>query len=84
MIIGAKIVTLLAWIAIISNWITPLGDAYTALHYTGIGLAGAHAIEMLVFLPKARHARGNTQLHLIQLFIFGYAHNMALDAEAAQ
>ena len=84
MIIGAKIATLIAWIAILINWITPLGDAYTLLHYTGIGLASAHAIEMLVFLPKARKARGNTLLHLLQLFIFGYAHNMALDAEAAQ
>ncbi len=82
MIAIAKISTLIAWIAIVANWIVPFGgDMEAILHWAGIGLAGAHFVEMLIFLPKAKRAGGNVAMHAVQLFLFGYAHNMALDEQ---
>ena len=81
----AKIVTAIAWIAIIFNWISPVGgQMQSVLHYSGIFLIVAHFIEMLVFLPKAKQAGGNIALHAVQLFLFGYAHNLELDAKLKQ
>ena len=79
MILVSKIVTALAWIVIIINWIVPLGGAY----WGGIFLVIAHPIEAAVFLPKAKQAGGNLALHIIQLVIFGYPHVMELDQAIA-
>lgn len=80
MILAAKIATLMGWLFIIANWIMPFGGQLESmLHYSGIGLAIAHAIETAIFFPKAKKAGGNLALHALQLFIFGYPHNMALD-----
>lgn len=82
MIAATKIATLIGWALIIFNWIVPFeGDMYNILHWSGIGLAAAHLVEVFVFLPKAKRAGGNLAMHAIQLFIFGYAHNLALDKQ---
>jgi uncharacterized protein YhhL (DUF1145 family) len=82
MVLAAKVVTALAWLAIIVNWVTPINGFYDILHWTGIGLGAAHLIEAFVFLPKAKQAGGSVPLHFLQLFIFGYAHVMGLDEAA--
>lgn len=83
MILSSKIATALGWLAILTNWISPLGVAYPYLHWTGIFLLLAHTIEAVVFMPKARQAGGNLPLHILQLFIFGYPHAMQLDQNIA-
>lgn len=85
MILAAKIATLLAWALIIFNWICPIEGYYNAIHWTGVFLIVAHIIEMFVYLPAAKRVGGNVALHAVQLFIFGYAHNMVLiEAEKKQ
>ena len=85
MILAAKIATLIGWIVIVANWIQPFGgDIQDILHYSGLGLAAAHAIETAIFLPKAKALPGNIAVHALQIFLFGYAHNMAMDAELAK
>lgn len=84
MIITAKITTAIAWLIIIVNWITPLGNFHGFLHWAGVVLFVAHFVEMLAFLPNAKKAGGNLPLHAIQLLIFGYPHNMALLAAMEQ
>ena len=85
MILIAKIATIIGWIVILANWVTPFaGDFSAMLHYSGLGLIAAHLIEVVVFLPKAKRLNENTALHALQLFIFGYAHNMAIDAKLEQ
>ncbi len=79
MIITSKIVTLLAWMLIIFNVISPVKGFSEILNWTGLGLAGAHAVETLVFLPKAKKLGGNLAIHIVQLLIFGYVHNMEMD-----
>ena len=79
MIISSKIFTLLAWILIIFNVISPINGFSEMLNWTGIGLAAAHCIETLVFLPKAKKLGGNLPGHIIQLLIFGYVYNMEMD-----
>lgn len=81
MILFSKLLTLLAWILIIFNWISPIEAWHTNLYWTGIGLSIAHVIEMLVFLPLAKKAGGNLALHGVQLLVFGYAHKMQLDED---
>lgn len=81
-IVIAKLTTLLGWLLIIVNWLHPIDDWYNLLHWAGIFLIVAHSIEMLVFLPAARRAPGNTAIHALQLLVFGYAHNMALMEQA--
>ena len=83
MILGSKILTALVWLAVFINWVTPLDNLHTLLHWTGIGLLAAHCIEAAVFLPKARQAGGSLPLHLLQLVAFGYAHAMQLDKTIA-
>lgn len=83
MVITAKLATLAAWTLIIFNWLAPIEAYYSALNWTGIGLAIAHLIEMVVFSPKAKQAGGSLPLHLLQLFVFGYAHTMELDKTIA-
>lgn len=78
MIIAAKVATAIAWLVIISNWISPMGDFYPFLHWAGIALIAAHFVEMLVFMPNAKKAGGSLPLHAFQLLVFGYPHNMAL------
>lgn len=79
MILFSKLLTLLAWLLIIFNWVSPIEAWHTNLHWTGIGLFIAHVIEMLIFLPLVKKAGGNIALHSVQLLIFGYAHKMQLD-----
>ncbi|NRB37115.1 MAG: DUF1145 domain-containing protein [Pseudomonadales bacterium] len=81
----AKIATVIGWFIIFANWIMPFGGQIgTIIHYSGLGLLAAHAIETAVFLPKAKQLGGNTLAHAAQLFVFGYPHNMAIEAELAQ
>lgn len=84
MIASAKIATLLAWGLFIINWMSPLGDFYTALHWAGLALLAAHFIEAIVFMPKARRVGGNPVAHFLLLLVFGYVHNMVIDQKLAQ
>lgn len=81
MIATAKFATVIGWLAILWNWIIMPFDGQLGmiLHWSGIGLAVAHTLEMFIFLPKAKKLGGNLSWHALQLFIFGYAHNMTLD-----
>ncbi|CAA0084272.1 Uncharacterised protein [BD1-7 clade bacterium] len=84
MVAAFKIATAIGWLAIVANWLFPFGgQMQEILHWSGIFLAAAHAVEVFVFLPKAKRAGGNLGLHAVQLFLFGYAHNMALDQQLA-
>lgn len=78
MIVTAKLATLVAWVFVIVNWITPIDGWSNLLLWTGVFLVVAHTIEMLMYLPAAKRVGGNVALHALQLFIFGYAHNMQL------
>lgn len=84
MIVSAKIFTLLLWVLFIANWVSPFGDYYTVLSWAGLALLAAHIIETAVFFPKAKKAGGNLAAHLLQLLIFGYVHNMAIDEKLSQ
>ena len=79
MILFSKLITLAAWLLIIFNWISPIEAWYANLHWAGVGLAVAHSVEVIVFLPLAKKAGGNVALHALQLWVFGYAHKMQLD-----
>lgn len=80
MIAAAKFATILGWLAILINILVPFGSQIEIiLYWSGIGLAAAHTLEMFIFLPKAKKLDGNLSWHALQLFIFGYAHNMTLD-----
>lgn len=81
----AKIATVVGWMFILANWIMPFpGDISNIIHYSGLGLIAAHIIETIAFLPKAKQLGSNTALHAVQLFVFGYPHNMAIEAELAK
>lgn len=84
MILTAKITTLIAWLFIIANWISPIADWQSVLHWSGVFLLIAHSIEVAVFLPAAKKAGGNIFLHALQLFVFGYAHNMQIEKTLAE
>ena len=45
-----------------------------------LGLAGIHAVECLVFLPRLKRAGGSLGSHLLQTFLFGMAHVLTLPA----
>ena len=85
MIISSKIVTALAWIAIVLNWLAPslfasFGETVgTVLNWSGLILIIAHCIETAVFLPKAKKLGGNMANHIVQLLLFGYVYNMEMD-----
>jgi uncharacterized protein YhhL (DUF1145 family) len=81
MILSAQITTIIAWIAIVFNWVHPINGYYDILNYTGLGLAAAHMVETLVFLPKAKKVGGNMAVHIVQLLVFGYVHNMVMDKQ---
>ena len=84
MIAITKIITLLAWLAILVNCFQPFAAPLDAiLQWTGVGLLVAHVLEMLIFLPKANKAGGSKIAHALQLLVFGYAHNMAMDQTIA-
>ena len=84
MIAITKIITLLSWLAILVNCFQPFAAPLdTILQWTGVGLLAAHVLEMLVFLPKAEKAGGSKIGHALQLLVFGYAHNMAMDQAIA-
>ena len=78
MILAAKIATLLAWALIIFNWICPIAGWYNVIHWTGVGFIAAHTLETVIYFPAAKRVGGNLALHIVQLFVFGYAHNMVL------
>ncbi len=79
MIIVTKIILTILWLAIFYNWVNPFeGITYSVLHWTGIFMIVAHIGEAIVFYPRAKQAGGNMALHIIQLFFFGYVHNMTL------
>ena len=85
MIKAFKIATAIAWLMIIINWLMPLSaELYNMLHLTGLALLGAHALETLLFLPKAKALNENMAFHALQLFIFGYPHKMQIDQQLKQ
>ncbi len=80
MITLLKATVAIAWLAIIYNWIQPLGGTIdTVLHWTGIALIVSHIAEMFLYQPTAKKAGGNIIMHSIQFFIFGIVHKMALE-----
>jgi uncharacterized protein YhhL (DUF1145 family) len=83
MALAVKIATLLGWLVIIANWVMPFGGQLeTILHWSGIGLAAAHAIEMLVYIPLVNKATGSKAMHYLQIFIFGFGHFLVLKEQA--
>lgn len=84
MILFSKFLTLVAWLLIVFNWISPIEAWHANLHWAGVGLAIAHSVEVIVFLPLAKKAGGNVALHALQLWVFGYAHKMQLDESLAK
>lgn len=84
MLTAAKIILTILWLAIFYNWIIPFdGMVNTVLHWFGIFMAASHIVEVFVFLPRAKLAGGNLAVHIIQLFLFGYVHNMSLSVPEA-
>ena len=80
MILGGKIFTSLAWIAIMINYLLPFGGQLeTVLFWTGIGLAVAHLVEFFIYLPQCKRVGGSMANHFIQCLLFGYVHKMWLD-----
>ena len=73
-----KISTLLGWAIILYNWVAPIEGMYTILHYTGIGLAAAHALEMLIYMPMINKLPNNKAMHYLQVFVFGFGHFLVL------
>lgn len=80
MIVSAKLATLVAWVFVIFNWISPIEGWSNLLLWTGVFLVVAHTLEMFIYLPLAKRVGGNVSLHALQLLVFGYAHNMQLMA----
>lgn len=84
MIVANKIIITILWLTIFYNWAIPFdGMVYTALHWLGIFMIVAHIVEMGIFFNKAKQAGGNIALHMIQLFLYGYFHNLELDKTLA-
>jgi len=83
MILSSQITTVILWLVIFYNCINPIDGYTTAINWTGLGLGIAHAIEAIVFLPKAKKAGGSLPAHIVMLLIFGYVHNMVLDKKLA-
>ncbi len=85
MIFIAKVATAIAWLVIVVNWLMPFSaDYYSMIHFTGLGLLGAHALETALFLPKAKALNENMAVHALQLLIFGYPHNMQIEQQLKQ
>lgn len=78
MVAFIKISTLLGWAVILFNWAMPIEGMYTLLHYSGIGLACAHTLEMLIYTPMIKKAPGTKSLHYLQVFTFGVGHFLVL------
>lgn len=79
MIAAIKIGTLIGWLAIIANWIVPFGGQMEMiLHYSGIGLLAAHALEALIYLPTINKVGGNKANHIFQVIVFGVGHFLAM------
>ena len=76
-----KAIVAIVWLAIIYNWIQPIDSV---LHWLGIGMTGAHIVEMFLYQPVAKKAGGNMFMHSIQFFIFGIVHKMALEKNMPQ
>lgn len=83
MIVGSQIATIIAWIIILFNLIAPINGYSSMINWIGLGLLGAHLVETIVFLPKAKKVGGSLALHALMLLIFGYVHNMVLDKQLA-
>jgi uncharacterized protein YhhL (DUF1145 family) len=47
-------------------------------------LAGAHLVEVMVFLPLARRAGGSLVGHMLQVFLFGIFHKREMETSAAR
>lgn len=80
MIAIIKISTLLGWGLILFNWFMPIEGLYTILHYTGICLAAAHTLEMLIYTPMIKKLSDNKAMHYLQVFVFGFGHFLVLKA----
>lgn len=81
MILIAKTLTLLFWLLIITNWVMPLSEpTHTYLHWLGVVLLGAHALEALLYRPLIKQVEGNPLAHYSQVLVFGGAHFLQLKA----
>ena len=79
MITAIKISTAIGWLIILANWLMPFaGQLQLILHWSGIGLAAAHALEALIYIPFMKKAGGNIANHMLQTLLFGYGHFLSL------
>ncbi len=67
-LVGASWLLAILWVAVPTLPGARLGVPLLAI------LAGVHALECLVFLPRLRAAGGSLGNHLLQTFLFGFAH----------
>ena len=75
MIAGIKVVTIIGWLAILVNLVNPFGGQIeTILHWSGIGLFVAHAVEAFIYLPLMKKVGGSIPAHMTQVLIFGVGH----------
>lgn len=79
MILIAKTITLLCWLAILVNWAHPFSEpTHTYLHWLGIVLLVAHALEAVLYRPLIKQIEGNPLNHYLQVLLFGGAHYMKI------
>jgi uncharacterized protein YhhL (DUF1145 family) len=81
MIYAIKIGTIIGWLVIFANAISPFGGQIeTILNWTGIGLLIAHIVEAIIYLPMINKVAGNKIWHIIQVVVFGIGHFLTMQS----
>jgi uncharacterized protein YhhL (DUF1145 family) len=81
MTLSIKIGTIIGWLVIFANAISPFGGQIEAiLNWTGIGLLIAHILEVIIYLPIINKVGGNKLWHIIQVVIFGVGHFLTMQS----
>jgi len=82
----SKLAVLLLWAwGLLSFFLDPaLGGWVTAGRWAASGLVLAHAVELLLYLPKLVRAGEKVGAHIVPLMIFGGVHFFSLQLEAPE
>jgi len=78
------IILSITWLAIAINFLFPFPIAMlsTALYWTGIVMAAAHLVEVLIFSPKLKFVE-NKALGVMLIFLFGIVYASSLGEDQA-
>ena len=74
-----KIGTIIGWLVILANYLMPFGGQIeTILHWSGVGLLAAHALEALIYLPIIKKVGGSIPAHMFQTLVYGVGHFLTM------